>query len=512
MPERAHALLTFLRRTFHDRNARSYRVVEIGVALLIFVSIGLTVVELTTTVSPEASAWLAQLDRAILGVFAIEILLRIALYQPPDLQLFHRGTTTRLRSHILGRLRYCIQPMTFIDLATLLALHPALRGLRALRVFRLARGVRLFKYANPFSQLAGAFQDNAMLYVFAFGVLGAETVVGGVTMYLIEHENNPAVSTVWDGMWWTLVTLTTVGYGDITPVDDLGRAWAGLLMVAGMFTLALFAGVVGHTMLHTVLTIREEQFRMSRNADHVVVIGYHAASRMLLDALLTELGATDIDVVLFGPGERPSDVPAEVRWISGDPAKESELDKVHLTHARTLIFVGARDTLPQQADASTVLGIFTARAYLRHHAERFPRKKPLHIVAEILEPENVEHARVAGANEVIESSRLGFALLAHTIAHPGTAELMGRVVSAGANSVYVVAPGPLAGHTFKHLASVLKQEHQALLLGVRTGPVGIERLNPPDDLPITPDLQLIYLAKAPIRALRGEAPRTSGPS
>lgn len=481
-----------LRRVFHEPDHPAGRVVEGVVWILIVLSVGLTVWELQ--VGPgQTPAWLAVVDRVVLALFAIEVGLRILTYVPPDVRLFEQSRAERLQNALLGRLRFCLTPLVLIDLITLLALVPALRGLRALRALRLLRGFRVFRYANPFAMIGAAFQDNALLYVFAFGVLAFETVVGGATMYLIEGPNNEQVSTIWDGMWWTLVTLTTVGYGDITPVEDLGRGWAAVLMVAGMFTLALFAGIVGHTLLHTVLTLREEQFRMARFHDHVVVCGYTDGSRMLLDTLTEERPAAE--VVLMGAGDRPASVPPSFRWVSGDPTKEEELDKVHLTHAETVIVVGRRDLAPPQADATTILTLFTIRSYLRQREATRPRKVRIYAIAEILDSENVDHARTAGADEVIESTRLGFALLAHAVVQPGSASVMGRVASAGAHSVFLGAVGALAGTPFGEASRALKRDHGVLLLGLREAGTGAELLNPPDDLPLGPQHSLVYLAR-----------------
>lgn len=488
------ALLSRVRRALHDPDDPAYGWVEGTIWLLILLSIGLTAVDVSLTLDPAVKQVLDAVDRIVLVVFAIEVSLRVLTFHPPKLDVFDMGPAERLRTHVVGRIAYCFRPLVFIDILTVAALHPALRGLRALRVLRLTRGVRFFRFANPFAHIAAAFEDNKLLFFFAFAFLATETVIGGVTMYLIESPVNPHIDSVVDGMWWTIVTLTTVGYGDITPVAPLGRLWGAVLMVAGMFTLALFAGVIGHTLLHTVLTIREEQFRMSRFTDHVVIIGYEHGSRMLLDAMLAEVNPDATDVVLFGPGERPKDIPPSFKWVDGEPSKEREFAKVHVSHARVVMFVGQRSLPPQAADASTILGVFTVRAFLRKQTDTPKRKRPLHIVAEVLETENVEHARTAGADEVIESTRIGFAMLAHAVTQPGTGDVMASVVSAGAHSVYVARARPWAGQPYGEVAEKLKAEHDALLIGFRRDATGEDVVNPPDEQVIAANDKLLYLA------------------
>lgn len=488
-----------VRAAFHRPETAVYRIVQGAVWALIALSVALLAVE---AVLPEGSRWwpvLVAFDRAVLWVFGVEVALRIASYRPRGLDFFRLSPGRRLRVHLLGRLRYCFRPLILVDLLTVAALVPALRGLRVLRLLRLARTARIFRYSNPFSGLAGAFRDSALLFGFALSILGGSVLLGGVSIYLIESGRNPTIDSVGDGVWWAIVTLTTVGFGDITPVTGLGKVVGGALMVAGLFNLALFAGIVGRTLLTAVLGIREEQFRMSGYIDHLVICGYDPGAHMLLDALRLEFDPEARRIVLFAPGDRPDDLPPELLWVSGDPTKESELDKVRLTHARAAILVASRAPAPQQADAATILTAFTLRRYLAGRQRTDERRRPLYIVAEILETENVEHARTAGADEVIETTRLGFSLLAHAIAVPGTAALLTRVAASGAHSLYVgEPPAELAlPATFADAARATR-EHGALLVGLRDPDGRRDQLNPPDDHPVAPGTRLVYLAERPV--------------
>ncbi len=491
-----------LHRAFHQPESGLYRVVEIGVYLLIVLSLVPLGVELSLGADHPLARATAPFDEIVLWVFGLEVGLRILSYRPPALDFYRPSAIRVVHEHVKGRLVFCAHPLVVIDLLTVLALVPALRALRALRLLRLLRVARVVRYANPFAGLARAFHENRLLYAFAFTLVGLAVGLGGITIYLVEGPKNAAVNSVTDGLWWAIVTLTTVGFGDIAPVTGLGRVVGGVLMILGMFTLALFAGVVGHTLLHAVLSIRQELFRMSAYVNHLVVAGYDPAARMLLDALLVELPAEQVEdhaVVVFAPGDRPPDLPTDFTWMSGDPTKESELDKVKLSHARALIIVGSRALLPQQADANTILTAFTVRAYLRKQATTRRRIRPLYVAAEILDAENVEHAVAAGCDEVIETTRLGFSLLAHAIQQPGTARILSLIASAGRSSLYVGARPDGVGGTFGEVRRQVKERAGALVIGIRDGG-GVDRLNPPDDAPVPADAQLIYLAEEAVLA------------
>ena len=479
-----------LHRTFHDADSRSYRVVEAVITVLIVVSIGLFVAE----VSVGAGERELRLDRAILVVFAIEIVLRILTFRPPELAFYKRNASWRIREHIMGRIRFAMRPMNLIDLFTVLAIVPLLRGLRALRLLRLVRTTRFFKYSNPFSSLAKSFEDNRLLYSMSFGWLATIVFLGGLSIWLVDKDDPDAtVRTLSDGLWWSLVTLTTVGYGDYAPNDLLGRIIGGTLMVGGMFTLALFAGVVGQTLLGAVLSIREEQFRMSGYIDHVVVCGYDESANQLIHALNSEVEGDDTRIVVFAPGERPPSLTASVTWISGDPTKESEVEKARISHARTVVIVGSRSDTPQHADASTVLTVFTLRRSLRRGVD-VKRKRPLYIVAEILDHENVEHARAAGADEVIESTRLGFSLLAHAVFQPGTGHVMSQVALTNDQNLYVsnLPDEFVEPRAFGEIAADLHARYGILVIGVLHH--GKEVINPSNSHQVMPEERIIYLA------------------
>jgi voltage-gated potassium channel len=494
------SLVSNLHAAFHEPSTRTYRWVQGTVWALIILSIAFLVFEALLPEGSRAAPLLRQFDRAILGIFAVEILLRVATFRPPALKVFRRPRIGRLRVHVLARLAFAVRPMMLVDILAVLALFPELRGLRALRLLRLLRTSRVFRYRNPFAIVLQALEENGLLFAFAFSVLGVTTVLGGVTFYLVEGRLNPAMQTITDGVWWALVTVTTVGYGDITPVTLLGQIIGAVMMVGGMFTLALFAGIVGSSLVSGMLSIREEQFRMSDYVNHVVVCGYDESSHLLLEALKQALDPTTTRVVFFEDRERPRELPPEFLWVQGDPTKESELDKVRLTHASAVIVSGARDVTPQAADAATILTVFTIRSYIKRRRKQVSRRhRPLYTVAEILDSENVDHARKAGADEVIETRRIGFSMIAHAIAHHGTASTMSRVLLSGAHNVYIgrIPGDPAAVPLGDLLVEMQLSKRGGLVIGVRT-PDGQDMINPPKSLILHPGTLLIYLAESPL--------------
>jgi voltage-gated potassium channel len=484
-----------LHGAFHVPSSRDYGRVESVVWVLILASIALLLPDVMGAELPE---FFEQLDAFILLLFALEVTLRIATFRPPALDFYALAPGDRLVHHVTGRLRFILTPLILIDLLTVLAAAPVFRGLRALRLLRLLRSNQVFRYSSPFQGIAKAFEENALLFGFAFSVFGGVATIGGLSIFLLERETNPVINTLPDALWWSLVTLTTVGFGDITPESDLGRVVGGVLMVCGMFTLALFAGIVGQSLTSSVLAIREEQFRMRPHVDHIVLCGHGPGTTMLLDSVRVEFDLSVTKVVVFAPGDRPRDLPPEFHWIAGDPTKETELAKVRVRYAAAVIIVGSRQVLPQLADATTILTAFTIRRFQDQNPLDTPRAAPLYLVAEVLDAQNVEHARTAGCDEVIETTRLGFDLVAHAVRMPGTAAIMGQLAQNTGHNIYVgVAPDDVAlPMAFGLLAKALKERVGVLVLGLRKDDNDL--MNPPDDLVVCAGDEIVYMATSEV--------------
>ncbi len=438
----------------------------------------------------------------LIGVFTIEYVLRVLSYHPPITDVLKQSKTQRIRSHIFERLTFAIRPLNLVDLLTIMGGTPALRALRVfrmLRLFRIAQTFDLLRYSNPFYGVLDAYEKNQLLYAFGFFIVLSSTVLGGTSIYMAEHHLNDNINHLTDGLWWAMVTLTTVGYGDIYPVTSMGRIIGGTLMIVGMFTLALFAGIVGQTLLSAVLTLREEQFRMSGTMKHLVICGYSPGARLLLTTLEEEFDFNTITPVIFAPYERPPDIPLEYDWIQGDPTKEYELDKVRLVYAEACIVVADQHNNPQNADARTILTVFTLRSYLSKHPVAQNREHPLTIAVEILEDENIDHAKAAGANEIVASTRLGYSMLSHSVMQRGSAKILNSILSAESQNLYVLdnLDGYPFPKQFDEIQLDLKRAFGILVIGVRND--GNNFINPPDDMVINQEDGIIYLGATQVQ-------------
>lgn len=114
-----------------------------------------------------------------------------------------------------------------------------LRGLRLLRIIRLVRLIRLIRLTIRLKIIFDAYEEYAKktYLIYIATVVSAIVIAGALGFHYFEIGINPNVHSLWDSIWWAIVTITTIGYGDIFPVTLGGRIVAIFLMISGIGTL-----------------------------------------------------------------------------------------------------------------------------------------------------------------------------------------------------------------------------------------------------------------------------------
>lgn len=145
---------------------------------------------------------------------------------------------------------YPFTPMAIIDLLSILpvfvALNDAFRTLRVLRLFRALRAFKLIRYSKGASAIASVFakQRTSLLAVLCLAI--AYILVSAIIIFNVEPET---FNTFFDAVYWAVVSLTTVGYGDLYPSTDVGRAIAMISSLMGVAVVALPSGIITAGML-----------------------------------------------------------------------------------------------------------------------------------------------------------------------------------------------------------------------------------------------------------------------
>lgn len=220
-----------LHEVIYESNTRAGKTFDIVLLLAIIASI--------LVVMMDSVAWLNQrygplffvLEWVFTGLFTLEYLLRLISIRRP--------------------LRFVLSPLGLIDLLAIipsflsffLAGAQALLVLRALRLLRIFRIFKLTRFLTEMDFLSGAIRASIRkISIFMLAVISLIIILGSV-MYLVEGRQN-GFSSIPDSIYWAVVTVTTVGYGDIAPVTPLGKFIASIMMLIGYGIIAVPTGII----------------------------------------------------------------------------------------------------------------------------------------------------------------------------------------------------------------------------------------------------------------------------
>ncbi|MEO6852871.1 MAG: ion transporter [Rhodoferax sp.] len=214
-----------------EADTRAGRLFDLLLIGLILASVGVVVLDSMAAVHARYSAVFNVLEWVFTTAFTVEYIARLACVRRP--------------------MRYAQSGFGIIDLLALLptylaVLVPGLHALIDVRVLRLLRIFRILKltaYVAEFRALGQALSSSRRKILVFMSFVMLVVVVMGTLMYVVEGPANGYTS-IPVGVYWAITTMTTVGFGDITPKSDLGRVIASLMMLLGWGTLAVPTGIV----------------------------------------------------------------------------------------------------------------------------------------------------------------------------------------------------------------------------------------------------------------------------
>lgn len=211
---------------------RLSRLVDIGILCLILLNIAALILETVPHFREPYGELFHQFEMISLLVFTGEYLLRVwSIVDDPD-----------YAHPVAGRLRFMLTPMAMVDLAAVLPTFLGLADLRYLRVLRLLKLARYIESMRLLQQVV--IKKRAELGVTLL-VICILLIFTSCLIYAAEYPDNPQFASIPAAMWWSIVTLTTVGYGDTSPTTPMGQVLAGFIAILGIGMFALPTSILG---------------------------------------------------------------------------------------------------------------------------------------------------------------------------------------------------------------------------------------------------------------------------
>ncbi len=166
------------------------------------------------------------------------------------LHVWSCNVSGKYRHRIWGRIKFMLTPLALVDLIAILPFYlplisPDLRFIRALRLFRLFRLLKMTKYSQSLRMLLRVIKNKKEDLLVTVFVVGVVLVMGSSIIYYVENNVQPdKFPHIPAALWWGVVTLTTVGYGDVYPITPLGKFLGAIVALLGIGIFALPAGII----------------------------------------------------------------------------------------------------------------------------------------------------------------------------------------------------------------------------------------------------------------------------
>jgi len=292
-------------------------------------------------------------------------------------------------------------------------------------------------------------------------------LLSSIGVYLLEsNSGDSTIRSFWDGIWWAVVTICTVGYGDKLPSSDAGKIVALVLMISGIFLVALVTATIVSVFVEQ--KIREGKgLKPIKEKDHIIVCGWNRHTEEVLDwlnaygrpknpvvVLINELPVDEID------GLKLQYDRYNLHFLRGNYVHEDVLLRADIRRARYVILMadlsGSHDS--GRADERTILSALTIKSIA-------PKVK---IVAELFNAENRAHLKRANVDEIIVRGEHMGSLLASAAIDPGLPGVFSTVLSLGDRNKLVRSeiPEQFIGKTFHELSDFFRKTRSAILIGL----------------------------------------------
>jgi|LGOV01.1.fsa_nt_gb voltage-gated potassium channel len=227
---------SFFRSLLTDKNFFYKKYFDYFMIFLILLSTFILIVDETT----DNPGWLTRFDLYIItSIFALEYLLRLWISQDLYKDIISADQRHKLNGFkdyfdviVLPKLQYLVSFPALIDLV---AIFPK---------FRVVRLLKLYHYLPGISTLFTALSKKRFEFIFLGYLLLFVPFLVGSLFYLLENETNKEITSYLDAIYWAMVTITTVGYGDITPVTDIGKIIAMFSIVFGVAMISFTTSIM----------------------------------------------------------------------------------------------------------------------------------------------------------------------------------------------------------------------------------------------------------------------------
>ena len=305
-------------------------------------------------------------------------------------------------------------------------------------------------------------QRSVLIAVMTLSVIFLSSV--GVH-YFEQQADDSNIHSVWDGIWWAVVTVATVGYGDRFPISVGGRIVGFVLMFFGVGMMSLLTATIASIFVEKKI-MEDKGLETVKFKDHLIICGWNQHTEEVLAGLTTYGLTGDAPIVLINElsvdeieSFRLKYKKFNLKFLRGDYVREDVLLRANIAGARVAVIMAdvSGGHSRERTDERTALTALTIK-YLA------PQVKT---IAELLDGENRQHLKRANVEEIIVRGEHIGSLLATAVKSPGLPRLISGMLSLGDTNKFwrVEIPKTFIGRTFQDLSTHYREKQHAILIG-----------------------------------------------
>ncbi len=287
-----------------------------------------------------------------------------------------------------------------------------------------------------------------------------------------------------DALWWSIVTMTTVGYGDVSPATPGGRTVAIFVMLTGIGLLGFLTATIAGLFIENKF-MEKRGMKTTNLKDHFIICGWNDRGRTIISEMNQDAKCDAIPLVIIAELDEIPLVQDNLFFVQGqvDPTTLAMASADRASAALVL----SDDTLDTYArDAKTILTTMSIKNLV----------PDLYTCVELMDPKNRDHLKLARADEIIVIGEISTNLLVQAALDHGVTRFVSELVSNRyGNELYkITIPPYLVGNSFFTAMCRLKEKENILCVGVEDGAGRTMTSNPDSDYLLQKDDSLVIIA------------------
>jgi len=303
--------------------------------------------------------------------------------------------------------------------------------------------------------------NRVVLLFFAF------IMIASFIIFVIESKSpESSFKSIGDWFWWLIVTIPTVGYGDIVPKTVFGRFMGVFVIVFGVAIYTIFSGLIASILIDMRLKERRGLAKVHLK-EHILILGKNSNLEKILEALPNFLKTTALDIVLVNEMSEEDFMDLKSRFyfynlkfVYGDYTKETILKRASVETAKHAVILadthGDKDRI--DFDEKNILAILTIRSL----------NSNISIICEVIKDEKIKPILKAGANEIIYNGEFNPVLLSSFIRYPAIPAFFRELIGDLDNPRIEIEeiPNRFIGKNFKEYFKYIRDNKKSLPLAL----------------------------------------------